>query len=118
MILTHPPFPASAPPTPVDPFAVYIPSPEALAESDDTFPLPDHLRAIINTVSQSTPLISKMASEYGKPADTVDWGEEVDYSGYEWFKDPPPPRPEVSVLSIIIQNHPALTRCSLLPSHP
>ncbi|KAH9950859.1 hypothetical protein B0H21DRAFT_776286 [Amylocystis lapponica] len=30
---------------------------------------------------------------YGKPADTVDWGDEVDYSGYEWFKDPPP-RPE------------------------
>ncbi|KAK7694981.1 hypothetical protein QCA50_002169 [Cerrena zonata] len=28
-----------------------------------------------------------------KPMDTVDWGDEVDYSGYEWFKDPPP-RPE------------------------
>ena len=31
---------------------------------------------------------------YDKQADTVDWGGEVDYSGYEWFKDPPP-RPEV-----------------------
>ncbi|THH02599.1 hypothetical protein EW026_g261 [Hermanssonia centrifuga] len=30
---------------------------------------------------------------YGKQEDTVDWGDEVDYSGYEWFKDPPP-RPE------------------------
>ncbi|KAI0778427.1 hypothetical protein BD413DRAFT_108097 [Trametes elegans] len=31
-----------------------------------------------------------------KPAETVDWGTEVDYSGYEWFKDPPPrpPPPE------------------------
>ncbi|KAI9060545.1 hypothetical protein FKP32DRAFT_1031605 [Trametes sanguinea] len=28
-----------------------------------------------------------------KQAETVDWGGEVDYSGYEWFKDPPP-RPE------------------------
>ncbi|KAI0788692.1 hypothetical protein C8Q75DRAFT_244529 [Abortiporus biennis] len=27
---------------------------------------------------------------YGKQTDTVDWGDEVDYSGYEWFKDPPP----------------------------
>lgn len=30
---------------------------------------------------------------FGKTAATVDWGDEVDYSGYEWFKDPPP-RPE------------------------
>ncbi|KAH8102575.1 hypothetical protein BXZ70DRAFT_790851 [Cristinia sonorae] len=29
-----------------------------------------------------------------KAADNVDWGDEADYSGYEWFKDPPPPRPE------------------------
>jgi len=27
---------------------------------------------------------------FGKPADTVDFGEEVDYASYEWFKDPPP----------------------------
>ena len=32
---------------------------------------------------------------YNKQAETVDWGGEVDYSGYEWFKDPPP-RPAVS----------------------
>ena len=32
---------------------------------------------------------------YGKNPETVDWGAEVDYSDYEWFKDPPP-RPEVS----------------------
>ncbi|KZT05831.1 uncharacterized protein LAESUDRAFT_737171 [Laetiporus sulphureus 93-53] len=29
----------------------------------------------------------------GKPTETVDFGEEYDYTGYEWFKDPPP-RPE------------------------
>lgn len=34
-----------------------------------------------------------MTTTYNKPADTVDWGEDYDYSGYEWFKDPPP-RPE------------------------
>ncbi|KAI0257040.1 hypothetical protein BJV78DRAFT_1087952, partial [Lactifluus subvellereus] len=30
---------------------------------------------------------------FGKPAETVDFGGEVDYASYEWFKDPPP-RPE------------------------
>jgi len=23
--------------------------------------------------------------------ETVDIGQEIDYAGYEWFKDPPPP---------------------------
>src|SRR6266702_3214485 len=27
---------------------------------------------------------------FGKPAETVDFGAEVDYASYEWFKDPPP----------------------------
>lgn len=27
---------------------------------------------------------------YPKQADTVDWGEEVDFTQYEWFKEPPP----------------------------
>ncbi|KAI1789763.1 hypothetical protein LXA43DRAFT_892338 [Ganoderma leucocontextum] len=39
---------------------------------------------------------------YNKEADTVDWGGEADYSGYEWFKDPPerpaPPQPEPSTM--------------------
>lgn len=26
---------------------------------------------------------------YGKPEDTVDYGQEVDYTGFEWFKDIP-----------------------------
>jgi hypothetical protein len=29
---------------------------------------------------------------YAKPADTVDFGQEMDYSGFEWFKDVPPAR--------------------------
>ena len=24
--------------------------------------------------------------------ETVDIGQEMDYAGYEWFKDPPPPQ--------------------------
>ncbi|TFY72417.1 hypothetical protein EVG20_g593 [Dentipellis fragilis] len=31
---------------------------------------------------------------WGKGTDTVDFGGEPDYSNYEWFKDPPPPRQE------------------------
>ncbi|THH18564.1 hypothetical protein EW146_g2448 [Bondarzewia mesenterica] len=31
---------------------------------------------------------------FGKAAETVDFGGEADYAGYEWFKDPPPQRPE------------------------
>lgn len=27
---------------------------------------------------------------FGKPNETVDFGGEVDYASYEWFKDPPP----------------------------
>lgn len=37
-----------------------------------------------------------------KVNDTVDWGDEVDYSGYEWFKDPPP-RPEVKYYFVASQ---------------
>lgn len=32
---------------------------------------------------------------FGKPAETVDFGGEMNYEGYEWFKEPPPVRPEV-----------------------
>jgi hypothetical protein len=40
----------------------------------------------------------------GKSMETVDFGGEVDYSAYEWFKDPPPPRHAVCIfrkLSIV-----------------
>jgi len=37
---------------------------------------------------------------FGKPAETVDFGGEVDYASYEWFKDPPS-RPEVIFFSYI-----------------
>ncbi|KAH9944175.1 uncharacterized protein BXZ73DRAFT_87128 [Epithele typhae] len=41
---------------------------------------------------------------YGKQSDTVDWGAEVDYSGYEWFKDPPP-RPEAQATQPNMDNY-------------
>lgn len=42
---------------------------------------------------------STSAGVYGKPMETVDYGDEVDYGDYEWFKEPPP-RPEVCLRSI------------------
>ena len=36
---------------------------------------------------------------FGKPMETVDIGQEIDYAGYEWFKDPPPPPQIVRVIS-------------------
>ena len=32
---------------------------------------------------------------FGKPLETVDIGQEIDYAGYEWFKDPPPPQTQM-----------------------
>ncbi|KAI0066463.1 hypothetical protein BV25DRAFT_1796311 [Artomyces pyxidatus] len=29
---------------------------------------------------------------FGKPTETVDFGGDIDYTNYEWFKDPPPPK--------------------------
>ena len=86
--------------SPAQPFApeyrVYIPSPRAFEESKDTFPLPNYLRALSRNASRLSQNIKSMdVYSNGKPADTVDFGDnEVDYSGYEWFKDPPP-QPEV-----------------------
>lgn len=75
-----------------DPYEIYYPSASALEESKDTFPLPNYLRTLIKNGSHLSRALPEM-DVYGKQADTVDWGDEVDYSGYEWFKDPPP-RPE------------------------
>lgn len=34
---------------------------------------------------------------FGKVAETVDFGGEPDYTDFEWFKEPPPERPAVSL---------------------
>lgn len=77
-------------------YEVFRPSPQAFAQSNDIVPLPNYLLALINNTHRNSKNIPNMPLNiYGKQEDTVDWGDEVDYSGYEWFKDPPP-RPEVS----------------------
>lgn len=52
----------------------------------------------------------------GKNLDVVDFGGEVDYSGHQWFQEPPP-RPEVKghVPSMdLAHSLPASTGCSAL----
>ena len=83
-------------------YQVYVPSARAFEDSKDTFPLPNYLRALIRSARRpESDSVRDSMNVYGsgsKPADFVDYGDEVDYSGYEWFKDPPP-RPEVSAFS-------------------
>ena len=78
---------------------MFIPSPRAFEDSKDTFPLPNYLRILIQNASRLSQNLKTVPMDMyaGKTNDTVDWGDEVDYSGYEWFKDPPP-RPEVRTL--------------------
>src|SRR5882672_7861415 len=40
---------------------------------------------------------------FGKPTETVDFGGEVDYNSYEWFKDPPPRAEVTSFLDIFLR---------------
>ncbi|GJE99656.1 hypothetical protein PsYK624_159270 [Phanerochaete sordida] len=86
----------SCPCTPIErpaaQYEVFRPDARADEESKDTFPLPNYLRVLIKNSSRLSRALPEM-DVYAKQADTVDWGDEVDYSGYEWFKDPPP-RPE------------------------
>ncbi|TFY63120.1 hypothetical protein EVJ58_g3441 [Rhodofomes roseus] len=84
----HPAAPASKPPKPS--LRILIPNQPASQEpAPDQIPFPAYLLAAIRDPS----IMSAMAATYDKPNDTVDWGEDYDYNGYEWFKDPPP-RPE------------------------
>jgi hypothetical protein len=52
---------------------------------------------------------------FGKPAETVDFGGEVDYASYEWFKDPPS-RPEV--ISFLTFPYVLLTQRIYVACHP
>ncbi|CAL1695179.1 unnamed protein product [Somion occarium] len=72
----------------------FIPSNRSLYDND-RFPLPNYLLALARSIISSDwkEIRNMAANPQGKPADTVDWGDEVDYSGFEWFKDPPQ-RPE------------------------
>ena len=70
------------------PYDTWLPAPNAEEYSEAAnFQPPPYLLSFVKQ------LLSM--DIYGKQSDTVDWGAEVDYSGYEWFKDPPA-RPEVN----------------------
>ena len=71
------------------PYEIFLPAPTAQEYSEAVnFQPPPYLLSFVKQVLRSMDI-------YGKNPETVDWGAEVDYSDYEWFKDPPP-RPEVS----------------------
>ena len=71
------------------PYEIFLPAPNAQEYSEAVnFQPPPYLLSFVKQVLRSMDI-------YGKNPETVDWGAEVDYSDYEWFKDPPP-RPEVS----------------------
>ena len=77
----------------VSPYAVWIPPPQAHEYSEAVnFQPPPYLKTFVKQLIRTSSMNTDL---YNKQAETVDWGGEVDYSGYEWFKDPPP-RPEVS----------------------
>ncbi|KAJ3552894.1 hypothetical protein NM688_g3912 [Phlebia brevispora] len=82
----------TVPATPIEPQELYIPSKQALEDSNDTFQLPSHFKTVIRSIPRS--ITSTPIMDGSKPIETIDIGPEYDYSGYEWFKDPPPPRPE------------------------
>ena len=92
-------FPDQEPPSPSDTardessHAIFVPAPDAHEYSEAVnFRPPEYLLALVKNIL-NTPNAMDIST---KQAETVDWGGEVDYSGYEWFKDPPP-RPEVSL---------------------
>ena len=56
---------------------------------------------------------------FGKTMETVDIGQEIDYAGYEWFKDPPPPAQMVRVVFYPGAQQSLLTlRLLCYPVHP
>ncbi|TCD67110.1 hypothetical protein EIP91_000573 [Steccherinum ochraceum] len=92
--------PSVVPPTPIDnspsslalvppirTYDIFIPS-QSPHEPDEPSPLPPYLLTLAKSIVRSPSIMSTYSAS--KPNDHVDFGEEEDYSGYEWFKDPPP----------------------------
>ncbi len=76
---------------------IWTPHPKAHEYSEAVnFQPPPYLISFVKQIIRTSSLNMDL---YHKEADTVDWGGEADYSGYEWFKDPPPPRQEASAYS-------------------
>lgn len=77
------------------PYAIFTPAPNAHEYSEAVnFRPPAYLLNFVKKILRNSTIDPDMDLT-SKQAETVDWGGEVDYSGIEWFKDPPP-RPEVS----------------------
>ncbi|OJT02712.1 hypothetical protein TRAPUB_6706 [Trametes pubescens] len=75
------------------PYAIFIPAPNAHEYSEAVnFRPPAYLLNFVKKILRTSTIDPDMDLT-SKQAETVDWGGEVDYSGIEWFKDPPP-RPE------------------------
>ena len=80
-------------------YEFFVPPSRNQDTSQDQFfqRLPHHiLFTVIDVLLREASLFSQEYTKmsfniFGKPMETVDIGQEVDYSGYEWFKDPPPP---------------------------
>ena len=97
------PEPVVGPDPPQEPkYEFFVPPPKNQDPSQDQFfqRLPHHiLYTVINVLLREASLFSQEYTRmsafniFGKPMETVDIGQEIDYAGYEWFKDPPPPPP-------------------------
>lgn len=92
------PVPTSGPPQGPT-YEFFVPPPRNQDTTQDQFfqRLPQHiLFTVINVLLREASLFSQEYTRmsfniFGKPMETVDIGQEVDYANYEWFKDPPPP---------------------------
>jgi len=94
--------------------AIFTPSSRAQdCAPPDSVPLPKDLTALLETLRlETSPPPNRRIMDYtAKNAEHVDFGGEVDYSGHQWFQEPPPrpePQPVVEPYipeqSVIMQN--------------
>lgn len=94
--------------------AIFTPSSQAQGSAPlDSIPLPKDLTTLLETLRlETSPPPNRRIMDYtAKNAEHVDFGGEVDYSGHQWFQEPPP-RPEpppvvepyIPEQSVIMQN--------------
>lgn len=94
--------------------AIFTPSSQAQDPVPlDSIPLPRDLATLLETLRlETSPPPNRRIMDYtAKNAEHVDFGGEVDYSGHQWFQEPPPrpePQPVVEPYipeqSVIMQN--------------
>lgn len=94
--------------------AIFTPSSQAQDSVPlDSIPLPKDLTTLLETLRlETSPPPNRRVMDYtAKNTEHVDFGGEVDYSGHQWFQEPPPrpePQPVVEPYipeqSVIMQN--------------